>query len=208
MLVPLKLASTNNPPLRFFVLKSVPSNVHFRKSSTRSETAFAWPMVFPTYARSHRSGSWSMGGSRISALAEPGKPKPQERLNVTLKLAAASPDRARLGREYGAIWVWGGGGGRLQREIAEGDRKCQPMLVWMTLSRIADARLDDAFEDNKTRTMAANVMCDVPSAVLPNQTVPRTLSLLLLEARAVGRATVSRVAKMLAIVRNTRCCLK
>jgi hypothetical protein len=96
----------------------------------------------------------------------------------------------------------------LQREIAEGDRKCQPMLVWMTLSRIADARLDDAFEDNKTRTMAANVMCDVPSAVLPNQTVPRTLSLLLLEARAVGRATVSRVAKMLAIVRNTRCCLK
>ena len=116
MLVPLKLASTNNPPLRFFVLKSVPSNVHFRKSSTRSETAFAWPMVFPTYARSHRSGSWSMGGSRISALAEPGKPKPQERLNVTLKLAAASPDRARLGREYGAIWVWGGGGA-----IAEGD---------------------------------------------------------------------------------------
>ena len=49
-------------------------------------------------------------------------------------LAAASPDRARLGREYGAIWVWGGG--RLQREIAEGDRKCQPMLVWMMLSRI------------------------------------------------------------------------
>lgn len=34
------------------------------------------------------------------------------------------------------------------------------------------------------------------------------MSLLLLEARAVGRATVSRVAKMLAIVRNTRCCLK
>jgi hypothetical protein len=62
---------TINAPDSVFVDMSVFAKSHFRRSSTLSLTAFACPIVFPTNARSHRFGSVSIGGSRISARAGP-----------------------------------------------------------------------------------------------------------------------------------------
>ena len=77
----------------------------------RSDTALAWPIVFPTYARSQRSGSWSMGGKRNSACAGPA-----DSASVALKVVATRPENARLGREAatGGCFGGGGGGGRCQ----------------------------------------------------------------------------------------------
>ena len=67
----------------------------------RSLTAFACPMVLPTYARSHRSGSGSSGGRRISALAlETGPASAMD----ALRAAAASALVTRLGTEEGCGW--------------------------------------------------------------------------------------------------------
>mmetsp|Transcript_8914 Transcript_8914/g.16028 ORF Transcript_8914/g.16028 Transcript_8914/m.16028 type:complete len:261 (+) Transcript_8914:46-828(+) len=71
MLVPLKEASDMSAPESVFCDTSAPSKLHSLRSSTRSDTALACPMVFPTKARSQRLGSPSIGGSRISAAAGP-----------------------------------------------------------------------------------------------------------------------------------------
>lgn len=44
----LKLASDINAPERTFPERLAPGYWHWRRSSTRSDTALAWPMVLPT----------------------------------------------------------------------------------------------------------------------------------------------------------------
>ena len=92
---------TINAPDSVFVDMSVFAKSHFRRSSTLSLTAFACPIVFPTNARSHRFGSVSIGGSRISARAGAASASahasaaPANRVGVASSRASVVAGRAR-----------------------------------------------------------------------------------------------------------------
>ena len=92
---------TINAPDSVFVDMSVFAKSHLRRSSTLSLTAFACPIVFPTNARSHRFGSVSIGGSRISARAGAASASahasaaPANRVGVASSRASVVAGRAR-----------------------------------------------------------------------------------------------------------------
>lgn len=48
MFAPEKSALAMRAPERTFARRSAPTYEHWRRSSTLSDTAFAWPMVLPT----------------------------------------------------------------------------------------------------------------------------------------------------------------
>eukprot|EP00982_Pelagococcus_subviridis_P005617 29741-Pelagococcus_subviridis.AAC.1 len=167
--VPLNDASTMSAPDNVFVLRSLPSYSHLRRSKMRSDTALACPIVFPTNARSHRSGSGSTGGRRISAREDVGVARVSDSASADAPSADATRRWSGAGAVCGTIRsreATRGSGGGEEREEASRRRRARrpirsPRFGSIDRTRGAAARTESAEVTQRAISMMST--CDAAS---------------------------------------------